>query len=360
MICYAADPNMADTRQPAAGIIATIVIMAIALAFVSLFELNTFTGWVAYCIQSLIPMQIVIGVTWATKHPQFAATRTQPMKGILLALITIAAGVITAVLFLYLVNGGIKAPTPFLGMFSVILVLSTFSGAIIWGGWPFMNMIKSPVAAGLSMLAACYVINYIIFRVFFNYAFLQGAPVYDAALDPHGMFNAWNAVVYYITVIGVMFLMLSFDLWPLTKFPAIMKQPTLGIVWSIICLVLGYVAFYIGIHVLHMDVVSFMVRVPVAFIFGTIIVLNMLQGSLFGKLTQPLKGVLNVVAVVAVGTLLFNVYGALSGRIIGALKPGPPTYDFELWIASALLGVTFPLLIFYAEFFKLWPLRRTA
>lgn len=351
---------MAEPKQPTAGIIATVIIMVISLAFISLFDLSTFTGWVAYLIECMIPMQIVIGITWATKHPQFAATRSQPAKGLILALLSIVAGAITAVLFLYLINGGIKAPTPFLGMFTVILVLSTFSGAIIFGGWPFMNMIKSPVAAGLSMLATCYVLNYIIFHVFFNYGFMQGAPVYNAALDPHGLFNAWSAVVYYVTVIGVMFLMLSFDLWPLTKFPALMKQPVLGFVWSIICLVLGYVVYYIGVHALKMDVVSFMVHVPVAFIFGTIIVLNMLQGSLFATMTQPLKGILNMVAVVVVGTLLFDVYGALSGHIIANLKPGPPTYDFELWIASALLGVTFPLLIFHAEFFKLWPLKRTA
>jgi len=360
MIRYPADLNMADTKQPAVGIISTVLIMAVSLAFISFFELSTFTGWVAYCIECMIPMQIVIGVTWATKHPQFAATRRQPAKGLMLASITIVAGLITGILFLYTINGGVSAPTPFLGMFTVTLVLSTFAGAIIWGGWPFMNMIKSPVAAGLAMLASCYLANYIIFRVFFNYGFMQGAPVYVAALDPHGLFNAWSAVVYYVTVIAVMFLMLSFDLWPLTKFPAIMKQPVLGFVWSATCLVLGYVAFYIGIKVLRMDVVSFMVHVPVAFIFGTIIVLNMLQGSLFPKMTQPLKGVLNIVTVGVVGTFLFAIYEALSGKVTGALKVGPPTYDFELWIASALLGVTFPLLIFHAEFFKLWPLKRTA
>jgi hypothetical protein len=189
---------------------------------------------------------------------------------------------------------------------------------------------------------------------------MQGAPVYVAALDPHGMFNAWNAVVYYVTVIAVMFAMLSFDLWPLTKFPAIMKQPALGMVWTVICLVVGYGVYYIGVDVMQMDVVSFMVHVPVAFIFGTIIVLNMLQGSLFGKLSQPLKGLLNMATVVVTGVLLFGVYSALSGRVTGVLKAGPPSYDFELWIASALLGVTFPMLIFHAEYFKLWPLKRTA
>ena len=42
------------------------------------------------------------------------------------------------------------------------------------------------------MLVACYVINYMLFRVFFNYEFMKGAPVYVPAQDPHGMFNAWN------------------------------------------------------------------------------------------------------------------------------------------------------------------------
>ncbi len=355
-----AQTRRTDTKQPAAGIIATLVVMAASLAFISLFELSTFTGWVAYCIECVIPMQIVIGVTWATKHPHFAATRTQPAKGLLLLLVTLVAGLITGALFFYTVNGGINPPTPFLMMFIIIVVLSTFAASIMWGGWPFMNMIKNPVAAGVAMLAGCYLAAYIIFRVCFNYGFMQGAPVYVASLDPHGMFNAWNAVTYYVTVIAVMFLMLSFDLWPLSKFPRIMKQPILGFVWSIVCLVVGYIAFYIGVKVLKMDVVSFMVHVPVTYIFGTIIVLNMLQGSLFGKMTQPFKGFLNIVTVTVVGTFLFQVYSALSGHVTGILKTGPPTYDFELWIASALLGVTFPVLIFHAEFFKLWPLKRVA
>src|SRR5437868_13197975 len=86
---------MAETKQPAVGIIASVIIMAISLAFISLFQLSTFTGWVAYCIECMIPMQIVIGITWATKHPQFAATRSQPTKGILLVLVTILAGLVT-------------------------------------------------------------------------------------------------------------------------------------------------------------------------------------------------------------------------------------------------------------------------
>jgi hypothetical protein len=86
----------------------------------------------------------------------------------------------------------------------------------------------------------------------------------------------------------------------------------------------------------------------------------MLQGSLFAGRAQPARGALNVLAVVVIGTVLSLGYGALAPLVTGALRPGPPTYDFEIWLASALLSVTFPFLIFYAEFFKFWPLKKSA
>jgi hypothetical protein len=85
-------------------------------------------------------------------------------------------------------------------------------------------------------------------------------------------------------------------------------------------------------------------------------VLNMLKGSLFARHPQPVKGILNVLAVVVIGQVLSRMYGALAPVLTGEVRPGPPTYDFEIWLASALLSVTFPFLIFYAEVFQLWPL----
>ena len=108
-----------------------------------------------------------------------------------------------------------------------------------------------------------------------------------------------------------------------------------------------------------MDVMAFLVAVTVPYIFGTIVVLNMLQNSLFRNLTQPVKGIANVIAVVVIGSALAQLYRALAPTITGALKAGPPTYDLEIWTASALLAVTFPFLIFFAEFFKFWPLAKS-
>jgi hypothetical protein len=161
-----------------------------------------------------------------------------------------------------------------------------------------------------------------------------------------------------VTAITPMFFTLCFDLWPFTKSPALMKQPVLGIVWTIVCLVIGWAAMYIGVTVMKMDVVAFMVTVPIPAIFGTIFVLNMLQGSLFAKFTQPLKGVLNLVTAIVLGNLFALLYREVASFVTGKLDPGPPGYQFEIWLASALLAVTFPFLVAYADFFTMWPLQR--
>ena len=106
----------------------------------------------------------------------------------------------------------------------------------MWGGWPFNLFGKDPLVAGITLLAAAYVITWVIFRVFFNYDFLQGAPVYLASA-PQGLFNAVSALVFYVTALAVMFLVLCFDLWPFTKVPSLMQQPVLGLVWTIVCVV---------------------------------------------------------------------------------------------------------------------------
>jgi hypothetical protein len=137
-----------------------------------------------------------------------------------------------------------------------------------------------------------------------------------------------------------------------------MKQPVLGLVWTIVALIIGGAAYYIAVNVMKMDPVAFMVTVPIPFIFGTIFMLNMLQGSVFAKLTQPLKGVLNTVAAAVLGSLFALMYRAVASTVTGKLDAGPPAYQTEIWLASALLAVTFPFLVAYADFFTMWPLQR--
>jgi len=125
-----------------------------------------------------------------------------------------------------------------------------------------------------------------------------------------------------------------------------------------VALIIGGAAYYIAVNVMKMDPVAFMVTVPIPFIFGTIFMLNMLQGSVFAKLTQPLKGVLNTVAAAVLGSLFALMYRAVASTVTGKLDAGPPAYQTEIWLASALLAVTFPFLVAYADFFTMWPLQR--
>jgi hypothetical protein len=345
-------------KQPALGIAASLLVMAVALGFISLFSGATFMSWVAYCTICFIPMEVVIGITWGTNHPAFAGARSQPAKGLLLILVSLAAGAVVACVHFFAAGAGAAPPPPMAAQCIITSVITTFWLAVMFGGWPFVNLIKNPLGAGLTMLVACYVLNYLLFRLLFDYGFMQGAPVYVAAADPHGLFNAWNVLVFEMAALAVLFLVLNFDLWPFTTSPAMMRQPVLGLLWTAAALVIGGIAYYLGINVGGMDVVAFMVQVPIPFIFGTIIVLNMFQGSLFAKLQQPLRGVLNSIASLVIGEVLARVYGALAPMVTGTVNPGPPAYEYEIWLASALLGVTFPFLIFFAEFFRMWPLQR--
>lgn len=347
-------------KQPALGITATVLVMAIALGFVSLFSFPTFAGWIGYFLLCTIPMQIVMIVTWGTGQPAFAGNAKQPLKGVLLTIFCLVIGGAIAFGLIELIGAGVTPPGPIIGHWAIVCVPIMFWAAIMWGGWPFTKLIKNPLAAGFALLAGVYVVNFVIFRIFFNYEFLSGAPVYVASMDPHGMFNGWSALVFIVTGLAGMFLVIGFDLWPLTTMPALMQQPVLGIAWTVVALALSAVAFYVGVDVMHMDVVRFLVRVPVPLIFGSIVVLNMLDNSLAAKLSQPLKGVVNVVLIAAIGTGLARLYEAMMPIVTGKLAYGPPTYDFEIWLATALLSTTFPFLMFYLAFFGAWPLAKAA
>lgn len=349
---------MSGLKQPLLGIVATFATVAVSFAFISLFDFTRFSGWVSTFLMCIIPMEIVMGVTWGMKQPRFAADRSQPLRGILFSLFAVAAGVVASMAHWVGGFGSVTPPTPMFTQCIIASVVVTFCWSIMWGGWPFTALIKNPFGAGLALWASCYVVNYILFRIFFNYDFLKGAPVYVPAQDPQGLYNGWACVVLYVTAVAVMFLMLCFDLWPLTKSPALMKQPLLGIVWTIVCLTISGAAIYVGVGVLKVDQVAFLVSVPIPIIFGTIFVLNMLQGSLFVKFTQPLKGVLNTVTAIVLGNAFALLYRQLSSVVSGKLDAGAPAYQLEIWLASALLAVTFPFLVAYADFFTMWPLQR--
>ncbi len=343
-------------KQPALGLLASALVMAVALAYISLFPVGTFLGWVSFFMLGLIPMQVVAVVLWGG-NPRFVSAMGQPMKGLVLVLLTIAVAAVATMVAHAVVGESVSPPGPIPSHFAVVVVPTTFWLAIMMGGWPFTSLIKNPVVAGFAVVIAAYVLTYVEFRLFFNYEFMRGAPVHLASA-PQGMFNGVLALVFHVTALALMFLVLCFDLWPLTASPGVMKQPVLGLVWSAITLGGAALAMWLGIGLGGMDPMAFLTGVTAPFIFGTIIVLNMLQNSLFATMTQPIKGLVNTVAAAVIGVVLAHLYTVLMPLVSASLPSGPPGYDLEVWLANALLGVTFPFLIYYAVFFGYWPLTK--
>src|SRR5574342_1250591 len=103
---------MPGLKQPVLGIAAAVLVMAISLGFISLFDFPTFGSWVAYLMICIIPMQIVIGVTWGTNQPSFAAKQRQPVKGMLLAVLTVIVGAVVAPTYLATAGGNMTPPGP--------------------------------------------------------------------------------------------------------------------------------------------------------------------------------------------------------------------------------------------------------
>jgi hypothetical protein len=338
--------------QPVLGIVATALVVVVSLAYLTLFSFATFVGWVAFLMLCLIPPQIVT-VTLAT-HPPFAPPR-QPGRGVALLLATFGAGLVIAPIALAMSGASLtEPPGPIPSHFAVIVVPTTFFLAIAFKGWPFPLLSRNMGAAGAMLLAAAYLLTLAGFRVLFNYDFLDGTPA-DLASAPSGPYDAVRALVFYVTALAGMFVLLHFDLWPLTHVPALRRQPALGAAWLAIAAIIGAVVMQVT-GAMGQTPLWVLTRVTAPFIFGTIVVLNMLQNSLFARLRQPVKGVANTVAAAAIGAGLAQAYGAFSQWWFGGLPMGPPNFEYELWLVNALLSVTFPFLIFHAAYFEYWPL----
>lgn len=348
---------MSVSKQPWLGVTATALVIVLALLFIAPLSAATFGGWVAFAMMCAIPFAILVGAFWHGEHPAPIATLGQPVRGLAyLALTAVVAAVVATVLWMT-IGGSVGPPLPMLAQATILSVVVAFFVTIVWGGWPF-SLVKNRLVAGLLVLVGGYVVTAVLFAVLFDYGWLEGAPIYDASLDPGGLFNAWDSTVVAVTALAVMFATLHLDLWPLTRWGAVMKQPVLGLVWTAGCLVVAVVLYYLGTRTFGMTPPAFLVVVPVPFIFGSVVLLNMLQNSLFGGREQPVKGVLGIVAAMVVGSVLALLYRLFMPLVTGDLPSGPATFDAELWLANALLAVTFPFLAFYGDYFQLWPLAK--
>lgn len=345
-------------KQPQLGISATALIIALSLLVIRALGVDLFMGWASYALMGAIPFAIVVGAFWKGAEPKPIVRLPQPARGI--AFLLLAAVAAAAVSWGHWITRGAGAspPVPMAVMTIITSVVTTFFLVIVLGGWPF-DRFRNALLGGLALLVSAYLVNALIFQVCFDFGFAKAAPFYSVQLDPGGLFNAWNVVVVMVTALAVMFVFLFLDLWPLNRIASPSVQPAFGLIWLVSCFIIGLAIFWLGTSVAGMAAPTFMVRVPIPFIFGSILLLNMLGGTTFAGMAQPGRGFAGIVLAMVAGSVLARGYAALMPVLSGSLPAGVEgNFAAEVWLANALLAVTFPLLAFFGDFFGLWPLTR--
>lgn len=344
-------------RQPLVGVVATALMIGVSLVVIAAMDWPLFRDWVSYHLMCTIPFAFVVGAFWHGQHPRWVAGLAQPLRGLGYLLLAALVGVVVAVLAGLVIGGGLTPPPPNAVQFIIMSVPLSFWLTVILGGWPF-SKVRSPVLGGALVLVATYLIDAVIYRLLVNYDFLRGTPAYAESLDPHGPFGVWAVLVFIVTCMAAGLLLLQLGLWPLSRWSRIGSQPVGGLVVTVLMMAISGLVLWVGLHVLGLAEPVLLTSVTVPFLFGSIVVLIMLEGSAYPRLRQPVRGLATIVTAIVVGQLLAALYLWLSGPLPGDLVSGPPTFEKQLWLASALLAVTFPLLSFYLDFFALWPLRQ--
>jgi hypothetical protein len=248
-------------------------------------------------------------------------------------------------------------------MFTIVSIGMTLWVVLFFQSWPLTIIAKSPGAIGIGVWVFSYVLTWVVFHTFFDFSVMKGAPFYSDALDPRGLFDAWNALSFIVTAVLVMMFFVVLDFWPVTLLavavPVLGRQPLFGIVSSVLAILAAGLLWAAAIVGGGMDVVNYLVRIPVAGLFGVFIMLVMMQTAPFQKVRQPLKGVLLLAVVGVLAAALYKAYAISSEFLVGALPNEAPSHALDIWIATAMLSVTFPLFIIVGDSLAFWPLART-
>lgn len=347
--------------HPTLGILTTILVVAVALLINGLIAPQALMSWVGLFLVAMVTPQIILSLALQGQHPASLAKLPQPWRGLSFCLLTVVVGVVIALITNATVGGGITPPTPFANMYLILGVTVTLALVVPFQCWPFSAIFpKNPVAMGGAILVAAYAIAAILYYTLFNFAFLKGAPFYRADLDPHGLFIAWVPLIFALTCFVVILCLVLLDFWPMSllppRMPAFGKQPLFGIVSSIFIALVSLGVWWLFVDKLQTDMVDFMTRDIISLIFGIFIFLVMLEGAQFVSFSQPGRGIVLIILSIILAQGSFVLYTDFCHALFG-LPAGSPTYAAEIWLANAMLAVTFPLMVAYAIYLQYWPFR---
>jgi len=333
--------------------------LVLALSFIVLWLSSSaqLTGWVGFTFMCATPAQIILALLWQTEYPALIKSMRQPLKGFVLLAVTVAVGVLMSQLLYHWMGDGESGITPMLSMYVIMTIVVTLWFVPVWHCWPISKLSQHPGLVGGVAFISVYLIAYVLYQWLFDFSFLVGAPFYQSDLDPAGLFNAWQVLTFSVTTVSVIMMFVLLDFWPSKALLQSQTQPWLGVVSSLLIFFCAAAVYLLFVEALAYDRVEFMVRYPVCLIFGVFLVNNIMQHQLFEQYAQPLRGLMLIACAFGSALCLYPFYTQLASLFSG-VDPisGGPAYQLELWIASATLGVTFPIVMLVSEYFRFWPL----
>jgi len=134
-----------------------------------------------------------------------------------------------------------------------------------------------------------------------------------------------------------------------------MKQPVMGIVVVISCLILGTILYFIGVSALKIAPLRFLLYL-VSFLFGLLMFLFMFQMRP-GRAIKSAAGCgfLTIVLAIIAGIIAYHLLLAFCTAHFGAeAMKQYPTDVFAT--ANLMLGLVFPAWVVYAVGWDFWPL----
>lgn len=315
--------------------------------------------WIVFFFICAVPAQAVIGIIWGNNLPFLKSNLSQPIKGLILVIFSILIAITIGFLVLSTVGHGIWEVTPHIIHYVILTVAFTLFILFVWNGWPFNLLTKNTTVLGILILLGAYVLTYLYWHFTFNYSITINAPWYKEVLDPKGSFSFPIPLTFAVTCVGFTLNATLFDFWP---FENISKenQPVKGVLASILILTSSFLSYRLFVNILDWDPIVFMVAVPVCMIFGVFLVSNLMQFSLFTNTKQPLKGVLLIVLSTLGGILMYILYKFLAPIVVGKklLAGSANNYELDLWIADAMLGISFPIILVLTGYFNYWPFQK--
>jgi hypothetical protein len=358
--------------QPWRGIFGLVVTLAAMLIITSIFDMKSYLGLFTSFILLNVPIVAVIGAGWQGKYPSTEGL-SQPARGFLLTAFVVVIGILCALGLVKFAAGG--AATPFIHVQAINIVITTFFLVIAFGMWPFQKL--SLPGKGFLTLILAYIIGWLITVLFFNFSMLsnpkgiipspvppvpfyaEGGPLAPfASIAPMGAFAWESALLYYFCVFSFLWCFVILQFWPFNKSPKLMKQPVMGIVVVISCLILGTILYFIGVSALKIAPLRFMIYL-ISFLFGLLMFLFMFQTWPGRAIKSPTGGgFLNIVLAIIAGIIAYNLLMAFCTAHFGSEAMGQyPSDVFAL--GDLMLGLVFPAWAVYAVMWDFWPLPPT-